>query len=138
MRNITLIVVHCSASPEGRDFRASDIDRWHRAMGWKMIGYHYVIDLDGTIETGRPETMVGAHCEGHNEHSLGVCFIGGLDSRGRPSDTRTPEQKAALRQLLEKLHEAYPQAFIVAHHDLNPAKACPCYDAVEEYADLQP
>ena len=137
MRTVTLIVVHCSATPEGQDFHASDIDRWHRARGWKMIGYHYVVNLNGTIEQGRPEPMVGAHCQGHNEHSIGVCYIGGLDSRGHPADTRTPEQKKALRHLLESLHAAYPKAFIVGHHDLNPAKACPCMDVVKEYADLQ-
>ena len=137
MRTVTLIVVHCSATPEGRDFHASDIDCWHRARGWKMIGYHYVVNLDGSVETGRPEQMVGAHCKGHNEHSLGVCYIGGLDAQGRPADTRTPEQKTALRRLLERLHAAYPKALIVGHRTMAPT-ACPCFDAVGEYGDLQP
>ena len=83
--------------------------------------------------------MVGAHCVNHNAHSIGVCYEGGLDARGQPDDTRTPEQKSALRALLEDLHRRYPKALIVGHHDLNPEKPCPCIpDVVKEYADLQP
>ena len=91
------------------------------------------------IEPGRPEFMIGAHCLNHNAHSIGICYEGGLDIRGQPADTRTPEQKAALRWLLQQLHRAYPRALIVGHHDLNPQKACPCIENVaREYADLQP
>ena len=91
------------------------------------------------IEPGRPEFMIGAHCLNHNAHSIGICYEGGLNIRGQPADTRTPEQKAALRALLEDLHRRYPQALIVGHHDLNPQKACPCIENVaREYADLQP
>ena len=79
--------------------------------------------------------MVGAHCVGHNAHSIGVCYEGGLDIRGRPADTRTEAQRCSLRKLIEQLHAAYPKALIVGHHDLNPMKDCPCFDAAE-YADL--
>ncbi|MBR1506126.1 MAG: N-acetylmuramoyl-L-alanine amidase, partial [Prevotella sp.] len=107
--------------------------------GWKYgIGYHYVIRRDGTIERGRAEEMVGAHCVGHNSHSIGVCYEGGLDIRGRPADTRTEAQRRTLRKLLEQLHRAYPRALIVGHHDLNPQKDCPCFAPVTEYGDLQP
>ena len=82
------------------------------------------------IELGRPEFMIGAHCLNHNAHSIGICYEGGLDIRGQPADTRTPEQKAALRALLKDLHRRYPQALIVGHHDLNPQKACPCIENV--------
>ena len=83
--------------------------------------------------------MIGAHCVNHNAHSIGVCYEGGLNARGQPEDTRTPEQKSALRALLKDLHRRYPQALIVGHHDLNPHKACPCIENVaREYADLQP
>ena len=86
--------------------------------------------------------MIGAHChvkgQNHNKYSIGVCYEGGLDIRGQPADTRTAEQKAAMRQLLEDLHRRYPRAVIVGHHDLNPHKDCPCFDAVNEYKDLQP
>ena len=140
MRTITLIVIHCSAVKPDQMSSAAQIDSWHRKRGFHLgIGYHYVIRRDGAIEPGRPEWMVGAHCVNHNAHSIGVCYEGGLDIRGQPADTRTAEQKAAMRQLLEDLHRRYPRAVIVGHHDLNPHKACPCIENVaREYADLQP
>ncbi|MBQ8937637.1 MAG: N-acetylmuramoyl-L-alanine amidase [Bacteroidaceae bacterium] len=138
MRTITLIVIHCSAVRPDQRSSAKDIDGWHRQKGWNGIGYHYVIRRSGQIEPGRPEATVGAHCVNHTSHSLGICYEGGLDIRGRPADTRTEAQRASLRRLLEDLHRAYPRALIVGHHDLNPQKACPCYPVVTEYADLQP
>ena len=140
MRTITLIVVHCSAVRPDQSSSAAQIDSWHRKeRHWKLgIGYHYVVRRDGTIEPGRPEEQIGAHCLNHNAHSIGVCYEGGLDIRGQPADTRTAEQKQAMRQLLEELHGRYPRALIVGHHDLDPGKDCPCYDAAREYCDLQP
>ena len=140
MRSITLIVIHCSAVRTNQTSSAAQIDTWHRQRGFKLgIGYHYVVRRNGEIEQGRPEWMVGAHCKNHNKYSIGVCYEGGLNARGQPADTRTPEQKAALRTLLEDLHRRYPRAVIVGHHDLNPQKACPCIENVtQEYADLQP
>ena len=139
MRVITLIVIHCSAVAPNQRSSAAQIDTWHRQRGWKFgIGYHYVVRRDGQIEPGRPEWMVGAHCQNHNAHSIGICYEGGIDIREQAADTRTAAQKLALRHLLEDLHRRYPRALIVGHHDLNPRKACPCFDAVKEYADLQP
>ena len=139
MRTITLIVVHCSAVCPDQQSSAAQIDTWHREQGFKLgIGYHYVVRRDGQVEPGRPEFLVGAHCLNHNAHSIGVCYEGGLDIRGQPTDTRTEAQKQAMRQLLEELHGRYPRALIVGHHDLNPGKDCPCFDAAHEYADLQP
>ena len=140
MRTITLIVIHCSAVKPDQMSSAAQIDSWHRKRGFHLgIGYHYVVRRNGAIEPGRPEWMVGAHCKNHNAHSIGVCYEGGLDIRGQPADTRTAEQKAAMRQLLEDLHRRYPRAVIVGHHDLNPHKACPCIENVaREYADIQP
>lgn len=136
MRTITLIIVHCSANKAGSALRMADIDRYHRSLGWIGCGYHYVIPTDGTIETGRPEEMVGAHCQNHNKHSIGVCYIGGLSADGSPMDTRTEAQRAALLKLLTDLHRRYPKALIVGHRDLNPHKACPCFDVVGEYGEL--
>ena len=140
MRTISLIIIHCSAVRPDQDSSAAQIDTWHRRRGWKLgIGYHYVVRRNGEIEPGRPEYMIGAHCRNHNAHSLGICYEGGLDIRGQPADTRTEAQKTSMRQLLENLHQRYPRALIVGHHDLNPLKACPCIEnVVEEYADLQP
>ena len=139
MRRITLIVIHCSAVRPDQTSSAAQIDAWHKAKGWKAIGYHYVIRRNGKIEPGRSEEVVGSHCQGHNAHSIGICYEGGLDIRGQPADTRTEAQKLAMRVLLEELHKSYPRACIVGHHDLNPLKACPCIENVaKEYADLQP
>ena len=145
MRKITLIIIHCSAVRPDQQSSAAQIDKssaaqidtWHRERGWKFgIGYHYVVRRDGSIELGRPEWMIGAHCVGHNAHSIGVCYEGGLDIRGEPKDTRTEAQKASLRQLLRQLRQRYPHALIVGHHDLNPQKDCPCFDAAKEYLQL--
>ena len=92
MRTITLIIVHCSANRAGSALRMADIDSYHRSLGWIGCGYHYVIPTDGTIEPGRPDEMVGAHCKNHNRHSIGVCYIGGLSKDGKPADTRTDAQ----------------------------------------------
>ena len=135
-----MVVIHCSAVKPDQMSSVAQIDSWHRERGFKFgVGYHYVIRRDGSIEAGRPEWMVGAHCVNHNKYSIGVCYEGGLDARGQPADTRTAAQKATLRQLLTDLHRRYPRAVIVGHHDLNPQKECPCIKNVaEEYADLQP
>ncbi len=134
MRRITEIIIHCSATESGADFSAFDIDQWHKAQGWSKIGYHYVVRLDGTVERGRPESEVGAHCKGHNQHSIGVCYIGGLKN-GKPADTRTAQQKSALKALIAQLRTRYPNALILGHNTLSP-KACPCFNAAKEYKDL--
>ncbi len=134
-RVVNLIVVHCTATPAGRDVTAADVDRWHRQRGFRCIGYHYLVRLDGRIERGRPENEQGAHCRGHNARSIGVGYAGGLDANGRPADTRTPEQRAALMTLLRDLRRRYPEAVIRGHRDF-AAKACPCFDATTEYAAL--
>ena len=136
MRTITLIIVHCSANKAGSALRMADIDRYHRSLGRKGCGYHYVIPTDGTIEIGRYEAETGAHCRNHNRHSIGICYIGGLSADGKPADTRTDAQRIALRRLLEALHRKYPKALIVGHRDLDPQKACPCFDASGEYNSL--
>lgn len=139
MRTITLIVVHCSAVRPEQTSSAKKINDWHHDRGFQNgIGYHYVVRRDGSIELGRPLEMIGAHVVGHNRHSIGICYEGGLNSAGEPEDTRTPEQKAKLRKLLEELHRKFPKALIVGHRDLNPGKKCPCYDVISEYRDLEP
>lgn len=135
MRQITEIIIHCSATPIGKNYTVEDIDKWHKAKGWKGIGYHYVIYLDGSVHKGRPEEEIGAHCKGHNSNSIGVCYIGGLDEFGEPEDTRTDKQKEALTVLLKALKTKYPAATIHGHREF-AAKACPCFDAKEEYKCL--
>lgn len=136
MRKITEIIVHCSATPEGRHHTVGDIRAWHKQRGFKDIGYHYVIYLDGTIHAGRDEGIVGAHCKWHNQHSIGVCYIGGVAKDMKsPKDTRTEAQKKALLQLLRQLKKKYPGARIYGHRNF-AAKACPSFDAKKEYQDL--
>lgn len=135
-RNIKEIIVHCSATPEGKDFTVDDIRKWHLARGFSDIGYHYVIYRDGSIHVGRPESISGSHCTGHNTISIGVCYIGGCAADGKtPKDTRTSAQKAALVQLLKKLKAQYPKAKIYPHYKF-AAKACPSFDVEKEYSSL--
>ena len=139
MRTITLIVVHCSAVRPEQTSSAKQIDEWHRDRGFQNgIGYHFVVRRDGSIELGRPLEMIGAHVVNHNKYSIGICYEGGLNSAGETEDTRTPEQKQALREKLEELHQMFPKALIVGHRDLNPSKDCPCYEVMTEYRDLEP
>lgn len=126
-RKINEIILHCSATPEGKNYKASDIDRWHKNQGWKCIGYNYVIDLDGTIEIGRNLDMIGAHTTGHNSYSIGICYIGGCAKDGKTAkDTRTPEQKIAMYELLHDLLIMYPKAEIHCHYEF-AKKACPSF-----------
>lgn len=136
MRKIDEIIVHCSATPRGREVKAADIDRWHRGRGFRCIGYHYVVGLDGRIERGRPESETGAHCKGHNAQSIGVCYVGGLSTDGKVAlDTRTDEQRVALTQLIMELKERYPGARVYGHRDF-ANKECPCFDARREFGKV--
>ena len=159
MRKINEIICHCTATPEGRVVTVKDVDNWHRARKFNGIGYHYLIYLDGSIHIGRPIERHGAHCStgGHNRHSIGVCYVGGLAKDGKTAkDTRTPEQKEAFARLLKELHDEFPDATLHGHREfvckrvqngkckgckdcplnkpvcLLAAKACPCFD-VHEY-----
>lgn len=135
-RYINEIIVHCSATAEGKDFTVADIKKWHLARGFSDIGYHYVIYRDGSINKGRDESKIGAHCTGHNSHSIGVCYIGGCASDGKtPKDTRTAAQKVALVKLLKELRVKYPNAKIYPHYKF-ANKACPSFNAEEEYKSL--
>lgn len=133
MRKIKEIIIHCSATPEGRDYSAADINGWHLRRGFNRIGYHYVIRIDGSIEGGRPLYMPGAHCRGRNSNSIGICYIGGLTADGRkPKDTRTLRQRGALRSLVNRLCEQFPGIIVYGHNDF-AAKDCPCFNVGEEF-----
>lgn len=137
MRKITEIILHCSATAEGLDFSVRDIRAWHKAQGWADVGYHYVVRLDGTVQEGRPLEQAGAHCKGHNDRSIGICYIGGLAADGRtPKDTRTTAQRAAIRALVTRLQRQYPAATVHGHNEF-AAKACPCFDVRAEYGTQQ-
>lgn len=136
MRPIYEIIVHCTATPEGRPVTVAEIDAWHRARGWSGIGYHRVIGLNGERWDGRPLSAVGAHCANHNTGTIGVVYVGGLAADGRtPKDTRTAAQKAALLAELKDLRDRFGIRKISGHNEY-AAKACPCFDASAEYDHL--
>ena len=152
-QNIDAIVIHCTASRAGQDLRAADIDKMHQERGFAMIGYNFVVDLDGTVEDGRPLTRDGAHCntaglsgKSYNKHSIGIVYVGGLDENGEPADTRTPEQKQALANLVYRLMDEYPIVEVIGHRDASPdkngngkiernewIKQCPCFSVRDEF-----
>lgn len=133
-REIKEIIIHCTATPEGQDRTVEWLRNLHKSQGWSDIGYHYVIYRDGSVHDGRNVNVVGAHCVGHNAHSIGVCYVGGCANDGKltPKDTRTNAQKAALEILLRKLRTLYPKAKIYGHRDF-ANRACPSFDAKWEY-----
>lgn len=136
VRNIKEIIVHCSDTPDGKDFTVADIRKWHLARNFSDIGYHYVIYRDGSIHEGRDVNISGAHCTNHNSISIGICYIGGRAAVGTtPKDTRTEAQKKTLVDLLKKLKKIYPNATIHGHKEF-AAKACPSFDAKREYANI--
>lgn len=138
MRTITEIIIHCTATAEGRDYTVADIDQWHRQKGWNGIGYHYVVRLDGSVHTGRDIAISGAHCYGHNAKSIGVCYVGGLAADGKtPKDTRTTKQRDALQRLVYELLAEFPNATVHGHNEF-AAKACPCFDVQKEFKTLNP
>lgn len=121
------IFVHCSATKATQDVGVREIRQWHKEQGWLDVGYHYIIRRDGTIEAGRDEGSVGSHARGYNSTSVGVCLVGGIDAKGKPEANFTEAQMESLRSLLGELKERYPDAAIMAHHDVAP-KACPSFN----------
>lgn len=133
MRAINRIIIHCSATPEGKDYTVDTIRKWHKQKGYVDIGYHYVIYRDGSIMKGRPLDKVGAHTVGYNTGSIGICYIGGLAKDCKtPKDTRTKEQKESLLKLVYSLKEQFPNATIHGHNEF-AAKACPSFNVQDWY-----
>jgi N-acetylmuramoyl-L-alanine amidase len=132
------LVIHCSATPANMDIGIETIREWHKARGFRDVGYHFVIQRDGTRQKGREINEVGAHVIGHNHHSVGVCLVGGVEGPSlAPTDNFTEEQWTSLYLTLKELHETYPKAVIVGHRDLDAGKACPSFD-VSAYVDDKP
>lgn len=145
-RTINEIIIHCTATKEGKNYTVAEIKNMHLARGFSDVGYHYIIDINGKLDFGRPVDIVGAHCSGHNAHSIGICYIGGLDANNKPKDTRTAKQKDALNELIRSLKGLYPTAKILGHRDTSPdlngnglvekfewIKVCPCFNVKDEY-----
>lgn len=137
MRHISKIIIHCTATPEGRFHDVKDIRRWHLARGFNDIGYHFLIHLDGTIETGRPIAKSGAHCSGQNKSSIGISYVGGMTKDMKtPKDTRTKEQKDSLIKLMHELMYSYNKDMTIHGHSEFAPKSCPCFDVKKEYANI--
>lgn len=152
--DVKYLVVHCSATQPKLDIGAKEIDRMHRERGFLKIGYHFVIRRDGHVESGRALDQIGAHVEGHNHESLGICMVGGVNAKGKAENNFTAEQFATLRSLLRLLVNGYggavahyPHAEVLGHRDLSPdrnhdgrispnewLKECPCFDVREWWA----
>ena len=132
MRKISKIIIHCAATPEGKDFTVQQIDSWHRKRGFRCIGYHFVIYRDGSVHVGRPIEQSGAHTSGQNAYSIGICYIGGCAADGKtPKDTRTQAQRAALVRLVRELRSQFPGATVHGHNEF-AAKACPSFNVQHE------
>lgn len=136
------LVIHCTATPEGREVSAAEIRRWHTApvsqggRGWKQVGYTDMVHLDGRVErlvNNNEDAQVDAWevtngAAGYNSISRHIVYVGGCDKAGKPKDTRTEAQREALKRYVEDFHARFPQVKIVGHHELNPSKACPSFD----------
>ena len=141
-RRIKEIIIHCTATPEGQNYTVEQCRADHKKQGWSDIGYHYLVYRDGSVHEGRNVDYIGAHCAAgdHNTYSIGIAYVGGVENKPgvpyaqqKPKDTRTLAQKAALLSLLMDLRKLYPDAKIYGHHDFEPKKQCPCFDAYMEY-----
>lgn len=136
---VQYLAVHCSATPPSMDIGVNEIDRWHRAKGFLKVGYHFVVRRDGTVEFGRSPLEVGAHIEGFNSESIGICLVGGVDGskQQKPEDNFTTDQKESLKLLLQALKATYPGAVIQGHRDFpGVSKACPSFD-VRAWAEAE-
>ncbi len=136
MREIDYIIIHCAATPEGRDVSTETIKSWHvDGRGWSDIGYHYVVELDGTIGQGRDLDRSGAHTKGQNARSIGVCYVGGCDKDMKPKDTLFGEQLDSMESLIKGLMDKYPNAKLAGHNEF-ANKACPSFKVSEKFAHL--
>jgi N-acetylmuramoyl-L-alanine amidase len=133
MRTIDKIIWHCSATKEGQDVKMETIRKMHKEeRGWSDVGYHYIIELDGTVREGRALIRPGAHTQGLNATTIGICYIGGVDAKMKPKDTRTDAQRAALYQLTGDLLAKFPGATVHGHNEF-AAKACPSFDVQTDW-----
>jgi N-acetylmuramoyl-L-alanine amidase len=136
IEEIDEIVLHCSATREGQDITAKTIDGWHIKRGFKKIGYHLVIRLDGSREYGRKLTEIGAHVKGRNSKTVGVCYIGGCDKNLKPKDTMNEAQEKSFREYVKELRELTKKHLKISGHNEYAAKACPSFKVSEKFFDI--
>ncbi len=137
MRKIEYVAIHCAATKPSMDVPVERIKKWHLKKGWSDIGYHFYITRDGVIHKGRAEEVVGAHVRGFNSKSIGICYEGGINEAGRPEDNRTDDQKKSLVYLINIMKRKYKGCIVQGHRDFpGVSKACPSFDAKNEYKNL--
>lgn len=132
MREIDKIIIHCTATPEGRNITVKEVRQWHLARGFNDIGYHYVILLDGTVQAGRPVSRVGAHVKGQNTGSIGIAYVGGIDRSGAAKDTLNPAQETAMVNLINDLRERFGHLTLHGHNEFDN-KACPSFNVKTKF-----
>ena len=135
MRDIKYIAVHCTAGPATQTTKAIK-DYWKNNLGWKSVGYHYLINADGTIEQLAQESEITNGVVGFNSVTVNISYKGGVDATNKPKDTRTPQQKESILKLLKELRKRYPKAIIQGHKDFGAKKACPSFEAKQEYKNI--
>lgn len=135
MRDIKGIVIHCSATRDGQDIQPATIRSWHLRRGFRDIGYHYTVTLNGRIHAGRPINEVGAHTRGRNMHTIGICYIGGLDADGKPANTMNEAQRAAIDRLCRALVAVLNCPLEITGHNEHSAKACPSFQVDDEFEE---
>ena len=136
MRTVDKIIIHCTATPEGRPVTIADVDKWHKERGFAGIGYHYLIGLNGEIWKGRDEWEIGAHTLGENQRSIGIAYVGGMTKdMKKAKDTRTELQKKSMLKLIKELKTKYHNAKVYGHRDF-AKKDCPSFDAKNEYMSI--
>lgn len=144
---IDTLMIHCTATPPGREVSVAELDRWHKASNFEpytdpktkvktYAGYHLLVHLDGSYERIRPDDQRGQHCpqSNMNNRAISICYVGGVDKYNNPLDTRTEAQKRTLLTLVRTMKARYPGIKVVGHRDF-AAKACPSFDAKKEYAN---
>jgi N-acetylmuramoyl-L-alanine amidase len=132
MRKLTRIILHCTATPDGRHVDVATIRGWHKKQGWSDIGYHYVIYLDGSLHNGRPVEKAGAHVSGHNADTIGVVYVGGTDAGGKAKDTMNDAQETAFVNLVKALRDQYGPLTLHGHNEY-AAKACPSFNVKQKF-----
>lgn len=135
MRKLDQIVLHCTATPEGRHVDVDTIRGWHKARGWSDIGYHFVVYLDGSVHVGRDVSKVGAHVSGHNATTIGVVYVGGTDAAGKAKDTMNAAQETAVVNLVKSLREKYGPLTLHGHNEY-ASKACPSFNVKDKFGWL--
>lgn len=149
MRKIERIFVHCTASLQ-EGYTDEKLMAEFKRKGWKAPGYHYVVRPDGSVFNMYPISKISNGVAGYNATAINVAYVGGIDKEHpKGIDNRTKEQKESLRALLTVLQADFPDAIILGHRDISPdkdgngvidpweyIKACPCFDALKEYASI--